>query len=233
MLIYGKNVAEEEFKKNKKIKKCYINNDFSDKKLLSLLQKSNIEIKYMTKFELDRLASGNHQGIILDVPDFSYNVLDDLAFDNELIVILDHLEDPHNFGAIIRTCEAAGVDAIIIPKNRGVSVNSTVYKVSAGALNNIKIIMVTNLVNTMNELKDKGFWFIGTDLEGDSYESLDYKGNIGIIIGNEGKGMSHLVRKNADFIATIPMKGRINSLNASVATGIIVFEAARQRFRKM
>jgi rRNA methylase, putative, group 3 len=229
MLIYGKNVAEEELKKNKNIKKAYIYKDFTDRNLLSSIQNSNIPVKYMTKQELDRLAIGNHQGIILDVPDFSYNTLDDLSYENELIVILDHLEDPHNFGAIIRTAEAAGVDAIIIPKNRGVSVNSTVYKVSAGALNNIKIIMVTNLVNTMTELKDKGFWFVGTDLEGESYETIDYKGNIGIIIGNEGKGMSQLVKKNADFIATIPMKGKINSLNASVATGIIVFEAAKQR----
>lgn len=229
MYIYGKNVALEYLEKKEKIKKAIICKDFKDQKILSLLQKQNISTKFLSKKEIDELAKGNNQGIILDVPDFDYNSIDEIPLENGFIVILDHLEDPHNFGAIIRTCEAAGVDAIIIPKDRSVDVNSTVIKVSTGAISNIKVIKVTNLVNTINELKEKGYWFIGTDMEGTSYNEIDYKGNIGIIIGNEGKGMSDIITKNCDFIASIPMKGKVNSLNASVAAGIVIFEALKQR----
>ncbi len=229
MYIYGKNVALEYLEKKEKIKKAIISKDFKDQKILSLLQKQNISTRFLSKKEIDELAKGNNQGIILDVPDFTYNTIDDIPLEDGFVVILDHLEDPHNFGAIIRTCEAAGVDAIIIPKDRSVDVNSTVIKVSTGAISNIKIIKVTNLVNTIKDLKEKGYWFIGTDMEGTSYEQIDYKGNIGIIIGNEGKGMSDIITKNCDFIASIPMKGKVNSLNASVAAGIVIFEALKQR----
>lgn len=229
MYIYGKNVALEYLEKKEKIKKAIISKDFKDQKILSLLQKQNISTRFLSKKEIDELAKGNNQGIILDVPDFTYNTIDDIPLEDGFVVILDHLEDPHNFGAIIRTCEAAGVDAIIIPKDRSVDVNSTVIKVSTGAISNIKIIKVTNLVNVIKELKEKGYWFIGTDMEGTSYEQIDYKGNIGIIIGNEGKGMSDIITKNCDFIASIPMKGKVNSLNASVAAGIVIFEALKQR----
>lgn len=229
MYIYGKNVALEYLEKKEKIKKAIISKDFKDQKILSLLQKQNISTRFLSKKEIDELAKGNNQGIILDVPDFTYNTINDIPLEDGFVVILDHLEDPHNFGAIIRTCEAAGVDAIIIPKDRSVDVNSTVIKVSTGAISNIKIIKVTNLVNVIKELKEKGYWFIGTDMEGTSYEQIDYKGNIGIIIGNEGKGMSDIITKNCDFIASIPMKGKVNSLNASVAAGIVIFEALKQR----
>lgn len=229
MYIYGKNVAKEALEKNTKIKKAYIYNDFHDEFLLSALQKKNIKIEYKTKREIDALANGNHQGIILDVPSYQYATMDDVPLENGFVVILDHLEDPHNFGAIIRTAEAAGVDAILIPKDRSVEVNSTAMKVSAGALQNMKIIKVINIIQAMKELKEKGFWFVGTDMEGEPYETLDYKGNIGIVIGNEGKGMSSLVQRNCDFVASIPMRGSINSLNASVAAGIIIFEAVKQR----
>ena len=154
MYIYGKNVVKEALLNNKKINKAYICKDFSDKNIISDLQKRNICIDYVTKFELDKLENGNHQGIILSVREFEYSSLDQLLVsDKPFLVILDHLEDPHNFGAIIRTCEAAGVDGIIIPKDRSVSVNSTVMKTSAGALNNMKICMVTNLNSTIKELK--------------------------------------------------------------------------------
>lgn len=229
MFIYGKNVAVEAMQKKKEIRKAFIYREFHDEFLISALQKNKIPVQYMSKKELDELAKGNHQGIILDVPDYKYETIDDISSENNLIVMLDHLEDPHNFGAIIRTCEAAGVDAIIIPKDRSVDVTSTVIKVSAGAIHNMKIIKVTNLVHTMEELKKKGFWFIGTDMEGEVYDTLDYKGNTCIIIGNEGKGISRLVAENCDFMASIPMNGTINSLNASVAAGIIIFEAVKQR----
>ena len=171
-----------------------------------------------------------HQGIIVNVPDYEYANIDDFIHkDNAFVVILDHLEDPHNLGAIIRTCEAAGVDGIIIPKDRSVEVNATVIKVSTGAISNMNVARVTNLSRTIDELKKIGFWIVGTDMNGTSYDEIDYKGKIAIVIGNEGSGMSRIVKESCDFIASIPMIGTTNSLNASVATGIMVYEAVRQR----
>ena len=149
--------------------------------------------------------------------------------DKNIIVILDHLEDPHNFGAIIRTCEAAGITSIIIPKDRSVKVNATVMKTSAGALENVNVCMVTNLVNTIKKLKENGYWIIGTDMEGKDYRQIDYEGKIAIIIGSEGKGLSRLTEENCDFIAKIPMYGKVNSLNASVAAALIIYEAVRNK----
>ena len=230
MYIYGKNVAIETLRNRQPIKKAYIYRNFQDKNIISELQKRNIPIKFVDKFELDKLAKGNHQGIILSIPDYEYTPLDELLKkENALLVILDHLEDPHNLGAIIRTCEAAGVDGIILPKNRSVDVNSTVMRTSVGALDYVKIAQVTNLVGTMKELKEKGFWIVGTDMDGSDYQEIDYRGKTAIVIGNEGNGMARLVKENCDFIATIPMNGKINSLNASVAAGIIIYEAISKR----
>lgn len=231
MYIYGKNVAKETLENNKKILKAFICKDFSDKNIISMLQKRNISIEILTKNEIDKLACGNNQGIILSVPDYEYCKLDDLLVnDKPFIVILDHLEDPHNFGAIIRTCEAAGVDGIIIPKDRSVSVNSTVMKTSAGALNNMKICMVTNLNRTIDELKEKGIWIVGTDMtDSVSYNSLDYNMPIAVIIGSEGFGISRLVREKCDYVVNIPMKGKVNSLNASVAAGILIYKIVEMR----
>lgn len=229
MYIYGKNVVEESLKANDKIKKLYLYKNFKDDKVLDLISKKSIPINYMEKYEMDRIIDGNHQGIIAMVPDYEYSDIDEIIKENGLLVILDHIEDPHNFGAIIRTCEAAGVDGIIIPKDRSVEVNSTVIKVSTGAIKTIKIARVTNLSRTIEYLKEKGYWVVGTDLEGTSYDKIDYKGNMVIIIGNEGSGISRIVKEKCDFLATIPMNGKTNSLNASVATGIIVFEAIKQR----
>lgn len=230
MYIYGKNVAIEELKKENNIEKIYLYKNFKEIDILKEIERKKIKTEYLEKYELDKMVKGNHQGIILKVKDFEYNSLDELLnTNNPLVVILDHIEDPHNFGAIIRTCEAAGVTGIIIPKDRSVEVNSTVIKVSTGAINGIKIVQVTNLVRTIEELKKHGFWIIGTDMEGTDYTEIDYSGSIAIVIGNEGKGMSRMVEENCDFIASIPMLGKTNSLNASVSTGIIVFEAIRKR----
>lgn len=230
MYIYGKNVAKEYLKKDEKIEKVYIYDKFSDKLIISALQKKKIPIKFLSKIELDKLVKGNHQGIILSVPSYKYaNIEDIIKKEDSLIIILDHLEDPHNFGAIIRTCEAAKVDGIIIPKDRSVDVNSTVVKISTGAIDNVKICQVTNLNKTIKDLKNKGFWIVGTDMMGTNYYDIDYSGKTAIIIGNEGKGMSRIVKESCDFIASIPMKGTVNSLNASVATGIVVFEAIKKR----
>ena len=172
-----------------------------------------------------------YQGIILFIPDYKYKDISDVLDDEaKFFVILDHLEDPHNLGAIIRTCEAAKVDAIIMPKDRQAQVNSTVMKTSAGTLDNVSIVTVTNLVSTIDELKKNGFWIVGTALEDSvDYRSIDYSGKIALVIGNEGSGMSKLVKNACDFIAKIPMYGTTNSLNASVASGIIIYEVIRNR----
>ena len=227
MLIYGKNVVLETLKNKEKIKKVYMYRNFNDEEIINILNKEKINITLKEKYEMDKLVNGMHQGIILEVEDYKYEDIDNL--NGDFLVMLDHLEDPHNFGAIIRTCEAAKVDGIIIPKDRSVSVNSTVVKVSTGAIKNVKISEVTNLNNTISKLKEKGYWIIGTDIKGTNYYDIDYKGKIAIIIGNEGSGMSRLVKENSDFIASIPMKGTTNSLNASVAAGIVIFEALKQR----
>ncbi len=229
MLVYGKNSCEEILKQGKDIKRVYLERNFKDKVITSLIEKLKIKPVFLTKYELDEMTLGNHQGVAVDVLEFKYADIDEIIKENGFIVMLDHLEDTHNFGAIIRTCEAAGVDGIIIPKDRSVSVNSTVMKTSSGAAVNVKICMVTNLVQTINYLKEKGYWIYASSMDGTSYTSEDYKTSTCIIIGNEGKGVSELVRKSADFIVSIPMIGKINSLNASVAAGIFIYEVVRQR----
>lgn len=230
MLVFGKNVALEYLNSDKKIYKAIIQNNFNDYDLLNKIKHKNIKIQTLNKFDMDKKVSGLHQGIILDVEDYKYaDIYDIISDDDSLIVMLDHIEDPHNFGAIIRSCEAAGVDGIIIPFDRSVEVNSTVIKTSVGTTEKIKIARVTNLNSTIKLLKDKGYWIFGTDMDGTDYTKLDYRGKTVIICGNEGTGMSKLVSEKCDFIASIPMKGEVNSLNASVATAIIVFEAVKQR----
>lgn len=233
MYVYGKNVAKELIKNQRKIKKAYLYKGMVDSALESELLSLGVNINYLDKNGLNKIANGNHQGIVLEISDFKY--LSETEMFNNLplkpfIIILDHVEDPHNFGAIIRTSEAAGVDYIIIPKDRSVKVNSTVMKTSVGALDNVKIVEVTNLNNTIKKLKKKNVWIVGTDMENSvAYDSIDYKVPIALVIGSEGFGMSNLVKKNCDFIARIPMYGKINSLNASVAAGIMIYEVVRQR----
>ncbi|MCI8588076.1 MAG: 23S rRNA (guanosine(2251)-2'-O)-methyltransferase RlmB [Bacilli bacterium] len=231
MLVYGRNIAIEYLKKNEKVRKVYLQEDFRDKNLILAIEKSKIPVVTKRKMELDQLANGVHQGIILDVEDFRYTDYEDfLDEDDAVIVLLDHIEDPHNLGAIIRTCEAAGVTGIIIPKDRGAEVNATVIKTSVGAITNIPISMVTNLNQTIQNLKNHGFWIVGTDMERSvDYREIDYSGRIVLVIGNEGTGMSRLVRESCDFIARIPMRGKVNSLNASVAAGIMIYEVFRQK----
>lgn len=221
MLVYGKNVAEEYLKTNKKINKTY------------LLETYDGNLKFenpiiLDKNQMSKLVKANTQGIVLDI-DYQYSSLEEITKNESLIVILDHLEDPHNLGAIIRTCEAAGVDGIIIPENRSVEVNSTVVHTSAGSIFNTKIVKVVNLRQTIQKLKKQGFWFIGTDMNGTDYKKINYKGKTCIIIGSEGFGMSRIISEECDFKASIKMNGKVNSLNASVAAGIIIYEAIYQR----
>lgn len=226
MLVYGRNVAKEILSGNKKINKITIIEDFSDKDILSLIEKRNIKPICLKKNEFSRFDKFSHQGIILDIEDFCYSDYTEfLNVESAKVVVLDHIEDPHNLGAIIRTCEAAGITGIIIPKDRSVEVNSTVMKTSAGAVENIKIAQVVNIANVLDELKDNGFWVVGTKMESDTdYRDIDYTGKVALVIGNEGNGMSNLVSKKCDFIAKIPMYGKVNSLNASVAAGIMIYE---------
>ena len=228
MIVFGKNVAKEVIDSNIKINKVYMVKQFSEENIINYLNDNNIEINYIDRNIMDKKYKGNHQGIVLDIEDYKYFKLED-AYNSNFVVILDHLEDPHNFGAIIRTCEAAGVDYIIIPKNRSVEINSTVMKVSAGALNNMKIIEVNNLSSAIDKLKDNGFWIYTTDMDGENYTDISYDAKTALIIGNEGNGVSRLVREKSDFIISIPMTGKINSLNASVAAAIVIYEVVRQR----
>lgn len=226
MLVYGRNVAKEVLQKPEKVRKVTLQKGFDDKEINSLLEKNKIKVEYLDKKGFSKFDKFSHQGIILDIEDFNYvNYKDFLDIPLAKVVILDHLEDPHNFGAIIRTCEAAGITLIVIPKDRAVDVNSTVMKTSAGALENVKIARVPNLINVINDLKDNGFWIVGTAMEGSiDYRDIDYTGKTALIIGNEGNGMSKSVLESCDYVAKIPMYGKINSLNASVAAGIMIYE---------
>ncbi len=231
MLVYGRNVAKEILEKDKRINKIFLQKGFEDKTILSLTEKKKIVPIFCEKRKMDDLAGGVHQGIILDIEDFVYCELEDMIQkEDAFVVILDHIEDPHNLGAIIRTCEASGVDGIILPKNRSVSVNATVMKTSAGALENVSIASVVNLKKTIERLKKNGFWIVGTDMvDSTDYRKIDYSGKIALVIGSEGFGMSRIVRESCDFIARIPMYGKVNSLNASVASGIMIYEIIKSR----
>ena len=231
MLVYGRNVALEVLKKPKNVQKVLLQDGFDDKKILALLEKSKIPVFIKPKKEIDHLAEGVHQGIILYVRDYQYYPLADIVNeDASFLVILDHLEDPHNFGAIIRTCEAAGVDGIIIPKDRQVQVNATVMKTSVGTLDTMKVSRVANLSSTIDYLKKNDFWVVGTALEDSvDYRSIDYSGKIALVIGNEGNGLREETAVCADCRIRIPMEEKAESLNAAVAAAILMFEAGRQR----
>lgn len=225
MLIYGRNASYEYLEKGR-VRKIYLQKGFSDSKVLSLIQQ---KVEFVDKSFLDKLCTGVHQGIALEVEDYQYgDIYDFLEKEKCTFILLDHIEDPHNLGAIVRTVEAAGLDGVIIPKNRSVEVNATVIKTSVGTVEHVPIFQVTNLNDTIRLLKEHGFWVVGTDMNGQDYKTIDYRGKTVIVIGNEGKGMSDLVRKNCDFIASIPMYGTVNSLNASVAAGILIYEVVRQ-----
>lgn len=227
MKIYGKNSSKEALLKEN-VRKAYLYKNFKDKEILDLIYEKHIQIVWLTKEKMDEMEKGSHQGIILDVNDYEYGTLNDVM-DDEIVVILDHLEDPHNLGAIIRTCDAAGIKNIIIPKDRSVRVNQTVMKVSVGCLENVNVVMVSNINTAINKLKENGFWIIATDMNGTDFKKIDYSGKIAIVIGSEGSGISNVTRKNSDFIASIPMNGKINSLNASVAAALVIYEAVRDR----
>ena len=215
MLVYGKNILYEVDKK--KIKKAYISrNDY-----ITYLKENSIKYEIVDKSRLDKMVKGVHQGIVLDIFDYNYYTMDDL--EGDFVVILDHLTDPHNFGAIIRTCESKNIKSIIIPKDRSLLVNDTVYKTSEGAIDNVKIIMVTNIINAINKLKEQNYFVYCADMDGVDYRKVDYAPKKVLVIGSEGIGISNAVKKNSDVVVAIPMSGKINSLNASVSAGILIY----------
>lgn len=219
MRVCGKNVFKE--LNYNDVRKVYIAETFKDKDIMNIIRENNLQYVITDSHTMDRMMPHN-QGIIVEINDYDYKTLD-IIEDDSLVVMLDHLEDPHNFGAIIRTCEAAGVKSIIIPKDRGVVVNETVMKTSVGALNHVNIIMVTNLVASITKLKNQGYFVYAAEADGKMYNEVDYADKVLLVIGSEGHGLSRLVRDNADEIISIPMKGTVNSLNASVAAAILIY----------
>ena len=238
--IEGRNSVIELLESKKDINKIFVTKGEkhgSINKILAMARERNVIIVEKDKRQMEQMAqTPNYQGVIAIVPPFEYceieDILEDAKNKNEdpFVLILDEIEDPHNLGSIIRTAETAGVHGVIIPKRRAASVNSTVSKVSAGAVEHMKIARVTNISDSIQKLKDNGLWICGTDIDAKNYYyDQDLKGPLGIVIGNEGQGMSEKVKKNCDFLVKIPMKGKVTSLNASVSTGIVVYEAVKQR----
>ena len=223
MKVYGKNVLNEVLSNPKKVKKLYITSNMKDERIMKSIRENKIQFESVSKESMDRMVKGNHQGIMAIIDDYTYTDYKTM-YNDSLVVVLDHLEDPHNFGAIIRTCEAAGVKSIIIPKDRSVDINETVMKTSTGALEYVKVARVNNLVKVMNDFKDNGFFVYGAEADGVSSKTCDYSDKVLLIVGSEGNGLSRLVRENCDEIVSLPMKGHVNSLNASVAAAILIYD---------
>ena len=237
--IEGRNAVLEAFRSGKCVDKLFILDGCQDGPVRTIARearKTDTIINYVSKERLDQLSETHaHQGVIAQVAAYEYSTAEDILAKAEekgeppFLILLDNVEDPHNLGAIIRTANLAGAHGVIIPKRRAVGLTSTVAKTSAGAINYTPVAKVTNLVRTMEELKQKGIWFVCADMGGESMYRMNLTGPIGLVIGNEGEGVSRLVREACDFTASIPMKGDIDSLNASVAAGVLAYEIVRQR----
>lgn len=229
--VYGKN-AVKQMLDNKNVVQVFLSeNNLSEFK--TLLVKNKVKYSVVFKDKLNKLANTDkHQGIVLELKEYKTYQIEEIFRDisgNGLIIMLDGLEDPHNLGAILRTADAVGADGVIYGKNRSVSLNSTVAKVSTGAIDTIKVSEVTNLNQTIKTLKDNGFWIVGVELGGTDFRSMKYDMPICLVIGSEGKGISRLVKENCDFLVSIPMRGYVNSLNASVAAALVMYEIDSQR----
>ena len=239
--IEGRNAVLEAFRSGKTIDKLYVLNGCQDGPVRTIVReakKHGTILNFVDKERLNHLSeTGKHQGVIACAAAYAYAEVEDMLRlakergEDLFLILLDNIEDPHNLGAIIRTANLAGAHGVIIPKRRSAGLTATVAKTSAGALNYTPVAKVTNLVRTMEELKEKGLWFVCADMGGESMYRLNLKGPIGLVIGNEGEGVSRLVKEACDFVAAIPMKGEIDSLNASVATGVLAYEIVRQRLQ--
>ncbi len=240
--IEGRNAVIEAFRAGKTIDKLYVQDGLKDGPIQTILReakKHDVKVNFVEKDRLNGMsATGHHQGVIAIAASYSYAEVDDILAkaaekgEPPFIVILDGVEDPYNLGAIVRTANQAGAHGVIIPKNRAVGLTASVARTSAGALNYTPVAKVTNIGRTMEELKKQGLWFVCADMDGTVMYDLNLTGPIGLVIGNEGSGVSELVKKKCDFVASIPMKGEIDSLNASVAAGILSYEIVRQRMKK-
>ena len=237
--IEGRNAVIEAYRSGKTIDKLYVLDGCQDGPVMTIkreAKKQDTLVKYVSKERLDQLsATGKHQGVIAVAAAYEYAEVEDILQAAEekgeppFIILLDNIEDPHNLGAIIRTANLAGAHGGIIPKNRAVGLTAVVARTSAGALNYTPVAKVTNLAKTMEELKKKGMWFVCADMDGTLMYRLDLKGPIGLVIGSEGEGVGRLVKEKCDMVAAIPMQGNIDSLNASVAAGVLAYEIVRQR----
>ncbi|MCH5250210.1 MAG: 23S rRNA (guanosine(2251)-2'-O)-methyltransferase RlmB [Lachnospiraceae bacterium] len=237
--IEGRNAVIEAFRSGKTIDKLYILDNCQDGPIMTIkreAKKQDCIVKYVKKEKLDQISeTGKHQGVIAVASAYEYAAVEDILENARqkgeapFIFLLDNIEDPHNLGAIIRTANLAGAHGVIIPKNRAVGLTAAVARTSAGALNYTPVAKVTNLSKTIEELKKEGLWFVCADMDGTTMYELDLKGAIGLVIGSEGEGVGRLVKEKCDFTAAIPMKGDIDSLNASVAAGVLAYEIVRQR----
>lgn len=237
--IEGRNAVLEALRAGKPIDKLYVLDGCPDGPVRTIIReakKGDTIINYVKKERLDQLSeTGHHQGIIAMAASYEYATVEDILEkarekgEAPFIFVLDNIEDPHNLGAMIRTANLAGAHGVIIPKRRAVGLTPTVARTSAGAINYTPVAKVTNLKQTMEQLKKEGMWFVCADMDGTPYYQMDLKGPMGLVIGNEGEGVSRLIKETCDFVASIPMKGDIDSLNASVAAGVLAFEIARQR----
>jgi len=239
LTIEGRNAVMEAFRSGKTIDKLFVLEGCQDGPVRSITReagKHDTIVNFVRKERLDQLSeTGKHQGVIAFAAVYEYAKVEDMLKRAEekgeppFLILLDNIEDPHNLGAIIRTANLAGAHGVVIPKRRAVGLTATVAKTSAGAINYTPVAKVTNLSSTIKELKERGLWFVCADMDGTAMYELDLKGPIGLVIGSEGDGVSKLVRENCDFTAAIPMAGEIDSLNASVAAGVLAYEIVRQR----
>lgn len=237
--LEGRNSVREAFRAGKLVEKLYVLKGCQDGPVLNILReakRTNTMVDFVPKERLDHMSeTGKHQGVVAILSAFHYSTVEDMFAlakergEDPFFFLLDGIEDPHNLGAIIRTANLAGAHGVIIPKRRAVGLTSTVVKASAGAIHYTPVAKVTNLTAVMEELKERGMWFACADMDGEVMYRHNLRGSIGLVIGNEGSGVSRLVREHCDYIASIPMKGDIDSLNASVAAGVLAFEVVRQR----
>ena len=241
LVMEGRNAVLEAFRSGKPIDKLFLLDGCQDGPIRTIIReakKHDTILKFVSRERLDQLSeTKKHQGVIAYAAAYEYSELDDIFAlaekrgEDPFLILLDNIEDPHNLGAIIRTANLAGAHGVIIPKHRAVGLTATVAKTSAGALNYTPVVKVTNLAKTMEELKKRGIWFVCADMDGESMYRLNLTGPIGLVIGSEGEGVSRLVKETCDFVASIPMKGDIDSLNASVAAGVLAYEIVRQRLK--
>lgn len=238
-VIEGRNAVLEAFRSGKPIDKLFVLERCEDGPVRTIVReakKQDVILQFVSKERLSQLSqTGKHQGVVAFTAAYGYSEVDDMLAlarergEDPFLILLDNIEDPHNLGAIIRTANLAGAHGVVIPKRRAVGLTATVAKTSAGALNYTPVAKVTNLKKTMEELKEKGLWFVCADMDGEQMYKLNLTGPVGLVLGNEGAGVSRLVKETCDFVAGIPMKGEIDSLNVSVAAGVLAYEVVRQR----